>query len=58
MIFMPSDETVSMLRILDRYLLKEVIYGWLAVTIILWYVTSRMPLPVIFRVNLSSSCLA
>jgi lipopolysaccharide export system permease protein len=27
-----------MLRIFDRYLLKEVIYGWLAVTIILWLV--------------------
>ena len=27
-----------MLRIFDRYLLKEVIYGWLAVTIVLWLV--------------------
>jgi lipopolysaccharide export system permease protein len=38
MIFMPSDETVSMLRIFDRYLLKEVIYGWFAVTVILWLI--------------------
>ena len=27
-----------MLRIFDRYLLKEVINGWLAVTIVLWLV--------------------
>ncbi len=27
-----------MLRIFDRYLLKEVIYGWLAVTVILWLI--------------------
>ncbi|HUT40946.1 MAG TPA: LPS export ABC transporter permease LptF, partial [Gammaproteobacteria bacterium] len=27
-----------MLRIFDRYLLKEVIYGWLAVTVVLWLV--------------------
>jgi len=27
-----------MFRIFDRYLLKEVIYGWLAVTIVLWLV--------------------
>jgi len=27
-----------MLRIFDRYLLKEVIYGWLAVTIVLWLI--------------------
>jgi lipopolysaccharide export system permease protein len=27
-----------MLRIFDRYLLKEVIYGWLAVTITLWLI--------------------
>jgi lipopolysaccharide export system permease protein len=27
-----------MIRIFDRYLLKEVIYGWLAVTIVLWLV--------------------
>lgn len=38
MIFMPSDETVPMLRIFDRYLLKEVIYGWLAVTVTLWLI--------------------
>jgi len=38
MIFMPSDETVFMLRIFDRYLLKEIIYGWLAVTVILWLI--------------------
>jgi len=38
MIFMPSDETVTMLRIFDRYLLKEVVYGWLAVTITLWLI--------------------
>jgi lipopolysaccharide export system permease protein len=38
MIFMPSDETVAMLRIFDRYLLKEVIYGWLAVTVTLWLI--------------------
>ena len=38
MIFMPPDETVFMLRIFDRYLLKEVIYGWLAVTVILWLI--------------------
>ena len=38
MIFMPSDETLFMLRIFDRYLLKEVIFGWLAVTVILWLI--------------------
>ncbi len=38
MIFMPSDEPELMLRIFDRYLLKEVIYGWLAVTVILWLI--------------------
>jgi lipopolysaccharide export system permease protein len=38
MIFMPSDETEPMLRIFDRYLLKEVIYGWLAVTVTLWLI--------------------
>jgi lipopolysaccharide export system permease protein len=38
MIFMPSDESVPILRIFDRYLLKEVIYGWLAVTVILWLI--------------------
>ncbi|MGD2112279.1 MAG: LPS export ABC transporter permease LptF [Gammaproteobacteria bacterium] len=27
-----------MLRIFDRYLLKEVVYGWLAVTVVLWLV--------------------
>jgi len=27
-----------MFRIFDRYLLKEVIYGWLAVTIVLWLI--------------------
>jgi lipopolysaccharide export system permease protein len=27
-----------MLRIFDRYLLKEVVYGWLAVTVILWLI--------------------
>jgi lipopolysaccharide export system permease protein len=27
-----------MLRIFDRYLLKEVISGWLAVTVVLWLV--------------------
>ena len=33
-----------MLRILDRYLLREVIYGWLATTLILWFVliTNRL----------------
>ena len=33
-----------MLRVLDRYLLREVIHGWLAVTLILWFViiTNRM----------------
>jgi lipopolysaccharide export system permease protein len=38
MIFMPSDESMPILRIFDRYLLKEVIYGWLAVTVILWLI--------------------
>jgi len=38
MIFMPSGETVPMLRIFNRYLLKEVVYGWLAVTVILWLI--------------------
>lgn len=38
MIFMPSDESELMLRIFDRYLLKEVIFGWLAVTVILWLI--------------------
>ena len=38
MIFMPSDEPEPMLPIFDRYLLKEVIYGWLAVTVILWLI--------------------
>ena len=27
-----------MLRVLDRYLLREVIHGWLAITLILWFV--------------------
>ena len=33
-----------MLRILDRYLLREVIFGWLATTLILWFVliTNRL----------------
>ena len=29
---------MPILRIFDRYLLKEVIYGWLAVTVILWLI--------------------
>ena len=33
-----------MLRVLDRYLLREVIHGWLAITLVLWFViiTNRM----------------
>jgi len=33
-----------MLRVLDRYLLREVIHGWLAITLILWFViiTNRL----------------
>ena len=33
-----------MLRILDRYLLREAIYGWLAITLVLWFVliTNRL----------------
>ena len=27
-----------MLRVLDRYLLREVIHGWLAITLVLWFV--------------------
>lgn len=27
-----------MLRVFDRYLLKEIIYGWLAVTVVLWLI--------------------
>ena len=27
-----------MLRVFDRYLLKEVIHGWLAVTVVLWLI--------------------
>jgi lipopolysaccharide export system permease protein len=33
-----------MLRVLDRYLLQEVIFGWLAITLVLWFViiTNRL----------------
>ncbi|MEN8107454.1 MAG: LPS export ABC transporter permease LptF [Pseudomonadota bacterium] len=27
-----------MLRVLDRYLLREVVHGWLAITLVLWFV--------------------
>ena len=30
--------TRPMLRVLDRYLLREVIHAWLAITLILWFV--------------------
>ncbi|MGB5607014.1 MAG: LPS export ABC transporter permease LptF [Gammaproteobacteria bacterium] len=38
MIFMPSVRSDHMLRVFDRYLLKEVIHGWLAVTVMLWLI--------------------
>jgi len=35
---MPSVRPDYMFRVFDRYLLKEVIYGWLAVTVMLWLI--------------------
>jgi len=38
MIFMPPAGSMQMLRVFDRYLLREVIHGWLAVTVVLWLI--------------------
>ena len=35
---MPLAGAMQMLRVFDRYLLREVIHGWLAVTVVLWLV--------------------
>ena len=35
---MPFAGPMQMLRVFDRYLLREVIHGWLAVTVVLWLV--------------------
>lgn len=35
---MPTARPDHMFRVFDRYLLKEVIYGWLAVTVMLWLI--------------------
>jgi len=38
MIFMPLAGSMQMLHVFDRYLLREVIHGWLAVTVVLWLI--------------------
>ncbi|MGB5442312.1 MAG: LPS export ABC transporter permease LptF [Gammaproteobacteria bacterium] len=38
MIFMLPIELIRMIRVFDRYLLREVIHGWVVVTVILWLV--------------------
>jgi lipopolysaccharide export system permease protein len=38
MIFMLPIGPIRMIRVFDRYLLREVIHGWLVVTVILWLV--------------------
>jgi lipopolysaccharide export system permease protein len=38
MIFMPPARLNRMIRVFDRYLLREVIRGWLVVTVILWLI--------------------
>ncbi len=47
-----------MLRVLDRYLLREVIHGWLAITLILWFVLISNRLVRYLARRQPASCLA